>query len=223
MGVVVPRLATPSTRARRQSRRVRVLRVVRRLVRPTPDRRLPRAACDKPQADAEHRRCEQNRSPPHLSHLPRFPQFPGICRHMVRFFETPVKGRLRWHRIVVPEDGTSTTRKVWSRPSIEGLKTAPKREPPEPSKQRICWSPYHPRTREASRRASRTRKPAFWTGFRSGRRDSNSGPLVPQTSALTRLRHAPPPGHRSGHPARSWAVRRSRRAVVSPQTRRRSL
>ncbi len=26
---------------------------------------------------------------------------------------------------------------------------------------------------------------------RSGRRDSNSGPLVPQTSALTRLRHAP--------------------------------
>jgi hypothetical protein len=29
-------------------------------------------------------------------------------------------------------------------------------------------------------------------GFRkSGRRDSNSGPLVPQTSALTRLRHAP--------------------------------
>ena len=25
----------------------------------------------------------------------------------------------------------------------------------------------------------------------SGRRDSNSGPLVPQTSALTRLRHAP--------------------------------
>ena len=28
----------------------------------------------------------------------------------------------------------------------------------------------------------------------SGRRDSNSGPLVPQTSALTRLRHAPRPG-----------------------------
>ena len=27
--------------------------------------------------------------------------------------------------------------------------------------------------------------------FQSGRRDLNSGPLVPQTSALTRLRHAP--------------------------------
>src|SRR5438132_14306378 len=27
--------------------------------------------------------------------------------------------------------------------------------------------------------------------FLSGRRDLNSGPLVPQTSALTRLRHAP--------------------------------
>ena len=27
----------------------------------------------------------------------------------------------------------------------------------------------------------------------SGRRDSNSGPSVPQTSALTRLRHAPRP------------------------------
>jgi hypothetical protein len=37
-------------------------------------------------------------------------------------------------------------------------------------------------------------------GFRpSGRRDSNSGPLVPQTSALTRLRHAPRSGHPSGH------------------------
>jgi hypothetical protein len=35
--------------------------------------------------------------------------------------------------------------------------------------------------------------------FLSGRRDSNSGPLVPQTSALTRLRHAPRPGHRSAH------------------------
>ncbi len=34
----------------------------------------------------------------------------------------------------------------------------------------------------------------------SGRRDSNSGPLVPQTSALTRLRHAPRPPHPSGHP-----------------------
>jgi hypothetical protein len=31
-------------------------------------------------------------------------------------------------------------------------------------------------------------EPAF---FQSGRRDLNSGPLVPQTSALTRLRHAP--------------------------------
>src|SRR4026209_272203 len=38
-------------------------------------------------------------------------------------------------------------------------------------------------------------------GFQSGRRDSNSGPLVPQTSALTRLRHAPRPPHASGHPA----------------------
>ena len=28
----------------------------------------------------------------------------------------------------------------------------------------------------------------------------NSGPLVPQTSALTRLRHAPRSGHPSGHP-----------------------
>jgi hypothetical protein len=35
----------------------------------------------------------------------------------------------------------------------------------------------------------------FWATrifeFESGRRDLNSGPLVPQTSALTRLRHAP--------------------------------
>lgn len=31
----------------------------------------------------------------------------------------------------------------------------------------------------------------------SGRRDSNPGPLVPQTSALTKLRHAPRRGNRS--------------------------
>src|SRR5204862_2183742 len=36
------------------------------------------------------------------------------------------------------------------------------------------------------------RKPRQVRGFlTSGRRDLNSGPLVPQTSALTRLRHAP--------------------------------
>ena len=52
---------------------------------------------------------------------------------------------------------------------------------------------------------SQTKNPAF-AGFLSGRRDSNSGPLVPQTSALTRLRHAPRPGHRSGHaPSRERA------------------
>ena len=45
-----------------------------------------------------------------------------------------------------------------------------------------------------------TRKPCFQGFRRSGRRDSNSGPLVPQTSALTRLRHAPRPRHPSGHP-----------------------
>lgn len=45
-------------------------------------------------------------------------------------------------------------------------------------------------------------------GFRqSGRRDSNSGPLVPQTSALTRLRHAPWPGHRSGQRTSRTAAR----------------
>ena len=32
----------------------------------------------------------------------------------------------------------------------------------------------------------------FATGKQSGRPDLNRGPLVPQTSALTRLRHAPP-------------------------------
>jgi hypothetical protein len=47
--------------------------------------------------------------------------------------------------------------------------------------------------REAWRHRHReTRKPPPTRGFSvSGRRDLNSGPLVPQTSALTRLRHAP--------------------------------
>ena len=40
--------------------------------------------------------------------------------------------------------------------------------------------------------ADRWRCPPISRGFlSSGRRDLNSGPLVPQTSALTRLRHAP--------------------------------
>ena len=40
--------------------------------------------------------------------------------------------------------------------------------------------------------AFRWRCPPISRGFlSSGRRDLNSGPLVPQTSALTRLRHAP--------------------------------
>jgi hypothetical protein len=45
----------------------------------------------------------------------------------------------------------------------------------------------------ASASSHQTRKKALrLQGFyESGRRDSNSGPLVPQTSALTRLRHAP--------------------------------
>jgi hypothetical protein len=42
------------------------------------------------------------------------------------------------------------------------------------------------------RKTPRMRKPRDSRAFnQSGRRDSNSGPLVPQTSALTRLRHAP--------------------------------
>ena len=46
---------------------------------------------------------------------------------------------------------------------------------------------------------TRSPQPAWLrASWRSGRRDSNSGPLVPQTSALTRLRHAPRPRHPSG-------------------------
>src|SRR5436190_18669516 len=37
----------------------------------------------------------------------------------------------------------------------------------------------------------RIEKTPLLAGFLSGRRDSNSGPPVPQTGALTRLRHAP--------------------------------
>ncbi len=45
-------------------------------------------------------------------------------------------------------------------------------------------------TREGARIGNEKTPPE--RGFHpSGRRDLNSGPLVPQTSALTRLRHAP--------------------------------
>src|SRR5207247_6764081 len=51
------------------------------------------------------------------------------------------------------------------------------------------------------------------------RRDSNSGPLVPQTSALTRLRHAPRRGtpyqrpHAASHPRP-----RARRALIANES-----
>jgi hypothetical protein len=48
--------------------------------------------------------------------------------------------------------------------------------------------------------APERRKPRTNGAFlQSGRRDLNSGPLVPQTSALTRLRHAPS-GSQSSRP-----------------------
>ena len=48
-----------------------------------------------------------------------------------------------------------------------------------------------PRLRLRRGRLHVNRKPCCPALFESGRRDLNSGPLVPQTSALTRLRHAP--------------------------------
>src|SRR5262245_2720283 len=47
------------------------------------------------------------------------------------------------------------------------------------------------RARETCRHDSEERPAFAGLSWSSGRRDSNSGPLVPQTSALTRLRHAP--------------------------------
>ena len=48
--------------------------------------------------------------------------------------------------------------------------------------------------------------------FESGRRDLNSGPLVPQTSALTRLRHAPSVRTLAHRLVSETAARRSRTA-----------
>jgi hypothetical protein len=61
------------------------------------------------------------------------------------------------------------------------------------ARRRSCY-PFVTRCRilPPRRATPRKRKPAVSSGFlQSGRRDLNSGPLVPQTSALTRLRHAP--------------------------------
>jgi hypothetical protein len=44
---------------------------------------------------------------------------------------------------------------------------------------------------DALQTSGKERTRHFQRVLRSGRRDLNSGPLVPQTSALTRLRHAP--------------------------------
>jgi len=54
------------------------------------------------------------------------------------------------------------------------------------------WANYRPTPTDLKPRARPAKSPALAGLFRaSGRRDLNSGPLVPQTSALTRLRHAP--------------------------------
>src|SRR5262249_4866079 len=50
----------------------------------------------------------------------------------------------------------------------------------------------------------------------SGRRDSNSGPLVPQTSALTRLRHAPRGTPRYQRVRRPGAARLRGQASIRP-------
>ena len=65
---------------------------------------------------------------------------------------------------------------------------------------RLVWATIGQR-RLAARRNRFDEKPRTLRGFsRSGRRDLNSGPLVPQTSALTRLRHAPSGSHSSSPP-----------------------
>ena len=65
------------------------------------------------------------------------------------------------------------------------------------------------------RTTTETKSPGLRGFLQSGRRDSNSGPLVPQTSALTRLRHAPRPSHPSGH-AESVALERGRPLARRP-------
>src|SRR5580700_79339 len=54
------------------------------------------------------------------------------------------------------------------------------------------WAPGGRCSRSAPFRACLSRLTDILCQQWSERRDLNSGPLVPQTSALTRLRHAPP-------------------------------
>ena len=75
--------------------------------------------------------------------------------------------------------------------------------------------------RAPSRPPSERRKPPLRGFHVSGRRDLNSGPLVPQTSALTRLRHAPrrEARYRGGSrhavtPPRCWPLPTSRHFLV---------
>jgi hypothetical protein len=66
---------------------------------------------------------------------------------------------------------------------------------PSPARATLTLRRDQPAHRRVVSRSSETRFDKRVSG--SGRRDLNSGPLVPQTSALTRLRHAPRGGNRS--------------------------
>src|SRR3954447_11332778 len=73
-------------------------------------------------------------------------------------------------------------------------------EPRAPVPGRRRGRPRGPRLRLLGGGLRLEKSPAPAGLFESGRRDLNSGPLVPQTSALTRLRHAPSDSHSSSRP-----------------------
>ena len=89
---------------------------------------------------------------------------------------------------------TTGRRRPWGHGSI--LSSSPDQD----HNPKVAFDPCEAEWARGLARQSAKRKPRLRGFLRSGRRDSNSGPLVPQTSALTRLRHAPWPRQGTAEP-----------------------
>ena len=134
--------------------------------------RHPRGPRTASGASSSHIGRSEERSHPRLHRLPIDDQ--AATARNSGFLQSPSLDVAQGAALTAYAAIGSPTGRAWARDAVGGV-----------------WAPIG-RWRVARSSQVVTRKPPISRGFlSSGRRDLNSGPLVPQTSALTRLRHAP--------------------------------